>query len=53
MRAMLLDPDTGLSLDQLDPAQVKKVDGGGILVAGFEDHPGLAGVRQTWWCVLR
>ena len=28
-----------MSMDQLEPAQIKKVDGG-VLVAGFEDHPG-------------
>jgi hypothetical protein len=50
MRASLLNPVTGVSMDQLDPAQIKKVDGG-ILVAGFEHHPGQGGERQTWWCV--
>jgi hypothetical protein len=51
MRASLFDPETGRNLDQLESAQIKQIADGGVLVTGFELHPGRAGMKQTWWCV--
>lgn len=51
MRASLFDLETGRNLAQLESAQVKQIADGGVLVTGFEFHPGRAGTRQTWWCV--
>ena len=51
MRASLFDPETGRNLDQLESAQIKQIADGGVLVTGFELHPGRAGMKQTWWYV--
>jgi hypothetical protein len=51
MRAYLFDPETSRNLAQLESAQIKQIADGGVLVTGFELHPGRAGTRQTWWCV--
>ena len=48
--ARRLDPKTRVPQDELQSAEILKVDGG-VLVAGWEEHPGRAPTRQTWWCV--
>jgi hypothetical protein len=48
--AQRLDIKTGVQQAQLRTVKILKIDGG-ILIGGWEEHPGRAPTRQTWWCV--
>lgn len=45
-----LDLETGVAHDQLTAPRVLHIDGG-VLISGWDTHPGRGPTRQTWWCV--
>lgn len=45
-----LDAETGVARDQLTSPRVLHIDGG-VLISGWNTHPGRGPTKQTWWCV--
>ena len=52
MRATLYDAVTGEALDctELESAMVTKITDRGIMIRGYENHPGGVLKPQLWWC---
>lgn len=42
--------DGGRELDQLRTVTILQIDGG-VLLSGWEQHPGRGPTRQTWYCL--
>jgi hypothetical protein len=51
VEAMLLS-DSGAQLMCISSAEVRRIDGDGVLVRGMEQHPASVVVPQVWWCVI-